>query len=146
VARKPLTREQELVQRLRKAAYVTREQRVENVKNGEQPYAHFTDEELLEIIPGRRVSWLSNTAHLTPQPDQPLWAEHEAVVHISGKRFDFDPAARTLTFQDQEWMTRTIKLENIFEVTIRVIPEREIKKAATPGARRRQMTKRVVVG
>lgn len=146
MARKPLTREQELVQRLRKAAYITREQRVEMVKAGERPYAHFLDEELLEILPGRRVSWVTNIAYRTPQPDQPLWAEHEAVVHATSKRITFDAERRVLTFQDSEWQTRTLRLDNIFEVTIRVIPEREIKKATTPGARRRQMTKRVVVG
>lgn len=146
MARKPLTREQELVQRLRKAAYVTREQRVEDVKGGGRPYAHFTDEELIEIVPGRRISWLSEVSRFTSQPDMPLWTEHEAVVHVNAKRLEFDPEKRTLTFQDQEWQTRTVRVDRIFEVTIRVIPEREIKKAATPGARRRQMTKRVVVG
>lgn len=145
MARKPLTREQELVQRLRKAAYVTREQRVELVKAGKHPYDHFTDEELLEILPGRKVSWLSNIAHLTPQPDSPLWNEDEAVVHISGKRIDFDAEKRTLTFQDQQWKTRTVRVDMIFEVTIRVIPDREIKKATNPAARRRQLTRRVAL-
>lgn len=145
MARKPLTREQELVQRLRKAAYITREQRVELVKKGKQPYDHFTDDELLEILPGRKVCWLTDISHRTPQPNVPLWAEHEAVVHISAKRMLFDPLNRTLTFQDQEWKTRTIRFDQIFEVTIRIVPEREIKKATTPGARRRQMTRRVVL-
>lgn len=145
MARKPLTREQEIVQKLRKAAYVTREARVESVKAGEKPYEHLTIEELLEIIPGRRVSWLSNVAWRTPQPDRPLWAEHDAVVAYSTKRLSFNPDTRILTFQDQEWQTRTIRIDAIFEVTIRIVPERSIDRAKTPAARRRQMTKRVTV-
>lgn len=145
MARKPLTREQEIVQKLRKAAYITRERRVEMVRDGERPYAHLTDDEFLEIIPGRRISWTGNMAAATPQPDIPLWFESEAVVHISGKRLEFDTDHRVLTFQDQEWQTKTIRVDQIFEITIRVIPEREIKKAATPGARRRQLTRRVVL-
>lgn len=143
--RKPLTREQEIVQKLRKAAYITREARVESVKAGEKPYDHLTIEEFLEIIPGRRISWLSNIALLTPQPDRPLWAEHEAVVAITAKRISFDPETRILTFQDQEWSTRTLRVDNIFEITIRIIPERSVERAKTPVARRRQLTRRVAI-
>jgi len=143
VAVKPLTREQEIVRKLRTAAYTSQEKRIQAVKDGEQPYSILSPDELLEILPGRRINWLTNVADRTPQPDIPLWAECEDVIDKSPKGLKIDEARGTLTFQSRECQTRTIRLDRIFEITIRVIPERTTR--PTPIKRRPQMTKRTAV-
>lgn len=143
---KPLTREQEIVKKLRAAAYINREDRVQMVKDGQLPYDHLTDDELLEILPGRRIQWLANVSHLTPQVNDPLWKECEEVVSDTGKRMVIDRGRGILEFQTREWQSRVVRLDRIFEITIRVIPQRELPKATTRGGRRRQLTKRLVVG
>lgn len=141
---KPMTRQQELVKKLRAAAYVTREERVASVKRGNQPYDIFTVEELLELLPGRRIAWLGDLARHTTTPDQPLWTEMEEVVSATSKVV-YDAERNTITVQTREWQTRTIRLDRVFEVTIRVIPAREVKKATTRSGRARARAGRVVL-
>lgn len=143
---RPLTREQEIVKKLRAAAYINREDRINAVKAGQRPYAHLTDEELLEILPSRRIAWLGEMSCMTPQTDQPLWFVCETVASDTGKRMEIDRERGVLRFQDREWQSRVVRLDRIFEITIRVIPQRESKPAPNRGARRRQLTKRLVVG
>jgi len=139
-----MTREQELVKRLRAAAYVTREARVNAVKQGNQPYDVFTVEELLELLPGRRIAWLGELSRYTTLPGEPLWTEMEEVLSVTSP-VKYDQLRHTLTVQTREWQTRTIKVERIFEITIRRIPEREIKKAPTRAGRARARAGRVVL-
>lgn len=141
---KPMTREQELVKKLRAAAYVTREDRIIQVIAGNQPYSHLTVEELLELLPDRRVAWLGEVGRYTATGES-LWFEMEEIVANSTKNLRYDPMTDTITFNTREWQTRTIRLSRIFEVTIRIIPEREIRKAPNPAGRRRQLTRRVVL-
>lgn len=137
---KPLTREQSIIQKLRKPNYQSRELRIEQVQAGIEPYAaHLTIEEILEILPGHRISWVGNVAGLTPQTDRPLWFVVDVIVSAS-KRLDYDPETRVLTFQCREWQTRAVRMDRVFDISHRIIPDRDTPTERTK--RRPQMTKR----
>lgn len=133
------------LKRLRAESYVTREDRIHRLKTQHiSTLVHYSIEELYELLPGRKIEWLSNIGHLTPQGTD-LWSEHEAIVAISD-RLHIDVEQGTITFQDREWSTRTIRLGMVFTLSVRHIPDRGLPKPATRRQKRIQMTRRVVVG
>lgn len=114
-----------LIKRLRAESYKTREDRLQAVKDGglgTVDAAHFTQEELEYLLPGRKIEWLINVAPFTDHPDQPIWMENEAIVDVSPKRLTVDRVRGIITFQDRGCSTRTVRISSIFTLTVRVVP------------------------
>lgn len=117
-----------LIRRLRAESYKTREDRLAAVKAGRPgtiDAAGFSREELLELLPGRKIEWVSDTARFTNTPDQHLWTEFQAIIHVSPKNLHVDLVTGTITFNDDEWQTRTVRISKIFTLTVRRIPPRK---------------------
>lgn len=119
-----------LIKRLRAESYKTREERLQAIKNG-QPgtidAAGFTTEELMELLPGRKIEWVSNTARFTKTPDRPLWTEFESIINASPKTLKIDTIAGTITFNDDECQTHTVRISAIFTLTVCIIPPRKVQ-------------------
>jgi hypothetical protein len=134
-----------LIRRLRAESYKTREGRLSAIKDG-QPgtidAAGFSREELLELLPGRKIEWVSDTARFTNTPENHLWTEFQAIIHVSAKNLYVDLDMGTITFNDDEWQTRTVRISKIFTLTVRPIPPR---KAQEPKSVRRHMRGRMNV-
>lgn len=140
-----------LIKRLRQQAYRTREERLEAIKAGGLSTideAGFTVEELMELLPGRKIEWVSNTARFTKTPDKPLWTEFESIIHVSPKNLKIDTIAGTVTFNDDEWQTRTVRISAIFTLTVRIIPPRKTQetKRVPRHLKGRMNQKKLVVG
>jgi hypothetical protein len=117
-----------LIRRLRTESYKTREDRLAAVKAGKHgtiDAAGFTVSELMELLPGRKIEWVSNTGQFTRTPEDPLWTEFQAIIHVSDKNLKIDTVTGTITFNDDEWQTRTVKISKIFTLTVRPIPPRK---------------------
>lgn len=140
-----------LIKRLRQQAYRSREDRLQAVKRGELSTidaAQLTVDELMYLLPGRKIEWLVNAAPFTDHPDEPIWLECEAIVDVSTRRLIIDTINETITFQDRGCSTRTVRIKSIFTLTVRIIPMGAVDapKRVPRHMRKKLQQKKVVVG
>lgn len=144
-----VARERELIKRLRAESYKTREDRLQVVKSGEPGtiiVGGYTVDDLYHLLPGRKIEWVSNTARFTNQPERPLWTESESVINMSPKTLKVDLDGNTITFNDDECQTHTVRISMIFTLTVRVQPPRrtqEVKRV--PRHLKRKMNQKKLV-